>query len=166
MSIHAPEVPVRSTLKARHLQRLSHLCSDSAQVLLQMGDEAPLSVTFELRGGGTCQIFIAPCLEDDQDDELLHSGCERGAKRKAAGGAGEVAAATKAKGGVSRPGKCGKAGLAGCDGVDGDDGDSWQRGGGASSYGGATTVPYGGVSGDAAWDNGGVRNADDEDEDA
>ncbi|GIM00549.1 hypothetical protein Vretimale_5545 [Volvox reticuliferus] len=71
--LHAPETTISTHFKARHLQRLSHLCGNSTRVLLQVGEEAPLSAAFELRGGGTCQIFIAPCLKDelkcDEDEE-------------------------------------------------------------------------------------------------
>ncbi|GIL44510.1 hypothetical protein Vafri_1961 [Volvox africanus] len=63
--LHAPDSTISAHFKARHLQRLSHLCGNSTRVLLQVGEEAPLSAAFELRGGGTCQIFIAPCLEEE-----------------------------------------------------------------------------------------------------
>ncbi|KXZ56336.1 hypothetical protein GPECTOR_1g297 [Gonium pectorale] len=58
---------VQATFKARHLRRLSGLCAESSQVLLQLGKNTPLSATFHLNGSGVCQMFIAP-LEDNDDD--------------------------------------------------------------------------------------------------
>ncbi|GLI65525.1 hypothetical protein VaNZ11_009080 [Volvox africanus] len=82
--LHAPESTISAHFKARHLQRLSHLCGNSTRVLLQVGEEAPLSAAFELRGGGTCQIFIAPCLECGEDDHQQQQEQHRRACKTAA----------------------------------------------------------------------------------
>ena len=37
-------------------------------MLLQLGPEAPLSAVFGLRGGGTAQMFIAPSLEEEEEE--------------------------------------------------------------------------------------------------
>ncbi|KAG1669579.1 hypothetical protein FOA52_006352 [Chlamydomonas sp. UWO 241] len=60
---------------ARHLLKLSRLAKASQQVLLQLGPDAPLSAVFGLRGSATCQIFLAPSI-DDRDDCLQGGSCQ------------------------------------------------------------------------------------------
>lgn len=67
---YCPKDSLSYVTQVNHLQCLAHLCGDSVCVLLQMGEEAPLSATFQLVGGGACQIFIAPCLEDEVDGNV------------------------------------------------------------------------------------------------
>ena len=55
--------------RRKFLHRLSPFGSVATSVLVQMGRGAPLSVIVTIRGGGTCQLFVAPMLRDDDDED-------------------------------------------------------------------------------------------------
>ena len=56
---------VQARFSFRHFQRVGRLCKAGCKVLLQMADEAPLSIVCDLVGGGSCQMFLAPLLDSD-----------------------------------------------------------------------------------------------------
>ena len=57
--------------RRKFLHRLSPFGSVATSVLVQMGRGAPLSVIVTMRGGGTCQLFVAPMLRDDGEEDML-----------------------------------------------------------------------------------------------
>ncbi|EFJ43875.1 hypothetical protein VOLCADRAFT_106648, partial [Volvox carteri f. nagariensis] len=121
LSLNAPKGTVQTHFKAG---------APSAAPIPPAGEEAPLSATFELHGGGTCQIFIAPCLEDElQDEEKEGQGftsikaaevSRRPGKRCVAevvseGCSGGSSGAGDGGWGVSPRGRVKRAGAAACD---------------------------------------------------
>ena len=56
---------VQACFSFRHFQRVGRLCKAGCKVLLQMAEEAPLSIFCNLVDGGDCQMFLAPLLDSD-----------------------------------------------------------------------------------------------------
>lgn len=56
---------VQATFNFRRFQQVGRLCKAACKVLLQMANEAPLSVVCDMVGGGACQMFLAPLLDSD-----------------------------------------------------------------------------------------------------
>lgn len=53
------DAEIRAAFAFRNFQRVGHLCRAGCKVLLQMGDDAPLSVVCDLVHGGACQLLAA-----------------------------------------------------------------------------------------------------------
>ena len=56
---------VQATFSFRHFERVGRLCKAGCKVLLQMADDAPLSIVCDLVDGGACQMFLAPLLDSE-----------------------------------------------------------------------------------------------------
>lgn len=62
-------------MPCRFFERIAALCKASSEVMLQLGEDAPLSVVCQLSGGGYVRMFLAPVIDDDVS---AGSGCGGG----------------------------------------------------------------------------------------
>ena len=51
-------------MPCRFFERIAALCKASSEVMLQLGEDAPLSVVCQLSGGGSVRMFLAPLIGD------------------------------------------------------------------------------------------------------
>lgn len=67
LCLHAEgDSQIQATFSFRHFQRVGRLCKAGCKVLLQMANDAPLSVVCDLADGGACQMFLAPLLDCEE----------------------------------------------------------------------------------------------------
>lgn len=57
---------VQATFSFKHFQQVGRLCKAACKVLLQMAEDAPLSIVCDLIDGDSCQMFLAPLLDTEQ----------------------------------------------------------------------------------------------------
>lgn len=57
---------------AQHLKLSRLLTVTVTNMYMQMGAESPLSAVGDLVGGGSCQVFLAPLVDDGEDEEGQH----------------------------------------------------------------------------------------------
>lgn len=70
----ACETAYGASFAFRYFLRLAKLCKTADRLLLQMGADSPLSAVVDLCGGGSCQVFLAPLVdEEDNGQEAEHA---------------------------------------------------------------------------------------------